>query len=90
MLTSPEELMERGSRAEQALPYITELMESAKSAIFDRILELSANETFKFSVLKSELLCLEEIISLVHGDINAGKREISIIQGNISPEKGIL
>ena len=84
------EVADRGFRAEQALPYLEEVLKTAKDAILDRFMELLPDETYKFTVLKSHLLCLDEIASLVHGDIEEGKRAIDRVQGNDTQKGGIL
>lgn len=84
------ELADKGSRAENALPYIEELLQAAKDIVLDNLVNLSADETFKFSYYKAQLNSFDDVKNLAIGDISEGSRAIDRIQGNHTQKGGIL
>jgi hypothetical protein len=89
MLTD-EQLMNRGAEAEQSRDYIVTVIDHAKDMILDLIMNLSPDETMKFSILKSEILGINELLSIVEADINEGRAAIQRIQGTTPLGNGIL
>lgn len=84
-------LMARGAEAKQALPYVTSLMDRVKGIILDHIMSLAPDDTMRFTVYKSQILCLDDIVATVTSDIKAGQRIIEEMQGTPSnTNTGIL
>lgn len=85
------ELMDRGAQAEQAKPYIASVLDQAKGMILDRLITLAPDQTMLFTVYRSQILYLDDILALVEGDIREGQNAIDRIQGNAPIQKaGIL
>lgn len=90
MDSTPEELMNRGAEAEAAKPYIESVVKGAKDMILDRLINLAPDETMLFTVYRSQIICFDDILTVVEADIMKGREAIEIIQGETSPTKGIL
>lgn len=85
------ELMTRGGQAELAKPYIIALVTGAKELILDRLITLAPDQTTLFTVYRSEMLALDDIITTVESDIANGQNAINRVQGNEPAQKaGIL
>lgn len=90
MLTE-DELMARGAEAEQALAYVIGLMDRVNGIILDHIINLAPDDTMRFTVYRSQMLCLDDVLATVAADIKAGQRLIEDMQGNVETlNNGIL
>ena len=76
-----EELIERGSQAEQSQEYVASLIERSKGHIFDNIMALAPNQTELFTVFKSQIVYLDNVLATVAADIRDGQKAIERIQG---------
>jgi hypothetical protein len=86
-----DELMQLGADAEQALPYIENLMDRVKGIILDHIIALGPDDTMRFTVYKSQIMCLDDILATVSADIRDGQKAIEKVQGNApATNTGIL
>jgi hypothetical protein len=85
-----EALMNKGAEAEQAWEYVSQLVESAKEQMFDRIMALAPDQTLHFTILKAQLQALDDVILVLEADIANGKGAIQRIQGETSQKAGIL
>lgn len=83
-------LMNKGAEAEQAWAYVSQLVETAKEQIFDRIMALAPDQTLLFTVYKSQVQALDDVMLVLEGDINNGKNAILRLQGEASQKAGIL
>lgn len=85
-----EDMMERGAAAENASDYVKTIIKEAKEIILDRIVALQPDQTILFTVYKSELIALDDILSVLAADIINGKNAISEIQNAETRQNGIL
>ena len=84
-------LMALGAEAKQAKPYVTSLMDRVKGIILDHIINLAPDDTMRFTVYKSQMLCLEDVLATVEADVKAGQRVIEEMQGSATASSnGIL
>lgn len=85
------DVMETGAQAEQAKPYVEDLFQRAEGVILDNIIALNVDQTMEFTVYKSQLMCLKDLMATLEADITAGQRKVSEIQGDVGPDnQGIL
>lgn len=82
-----QEITNRGTDAEEfkryleERPYFTSVVAVAKQMIWNNIASLRPDETIKFTVLKSQLTGVEELMSLIEMDIEAGQKALARMQG---------
>jgi hypothetical protein len=85
-----ELLLARAAEAAQAKPYIETVINEAKNLIFDRIMGLAPDQTIYFTVYKSQMVCLDDILSVLEADITNGQNALARLQGETEQKGGIL
>lgn len=85
-----DDLLEKGTQAEQAKPYLVNLVTEATSSLSEQLLRLYPNETIKFSAIRSQMMALDDILGVVENDIIRGKEALAQIQGEQAQKGGIL
>lgn len=85
------ELLDRGAQAEQAKPYIGSVIQSAKELVLDRLINLPPDQTMMFTIYRSQLICFEDILTVVETDIRNSRTALARIQGDTDTQnQGIL
>ena len=86
-----DQLLEKGTKAEQAKEYLNGLVSEASSRLSDQLLHLYPDETIKFSAIRSQMMALDDIMAVVDNDISLGNEALNRIQSNKPDKKaGIL
>jgi hypothetical protein len=83
-------LITRGAEAEQAREYINSIVSGAKELILDRLISLAPDQTLLFTIYRAQMLCLDDISTVVEADISAGRSAILTAQGEYHTQNGIL
>jgi len=83
-----DQLLEKGSRAEQAKDYLQELVTGATTSLSEQLLNLYPDETVKFSVVRSQMIAIADIMGVVEHDIKQGQEALERIQSPMSEQKG--
>jgi len=81
-------LLEKGTQAQQAQPYIDDLVRDAVASLSDQLNNLYPDETLKFSVIRSQMMALNDIMGVVANDIKAGQDALERIQSPMDEQKG--
>lgn len=85
-----DQLLEKGTQAEQAQAYLSDVIGRATTSLSEQLLNLYPDETMKFTVIRSNMLALKDILAVVDGDIQAGKEALARLQGEPRKVEGIL
>jgi len=98
-MRTDQELINRGSDAEQFQRYISEhpyfnsVVEEAREILTKKINSLKPDEQMKFTVYQSMLISINELVNLIEVDIYAGQKALEKLQTNGDEgitQKGIL
>lgn len=86
-----DQLLEKGTKAEQAKEYLQGLVSEASSRLSDQLLHLYPDETIKFSAIRSQMMALDDVLAVVESDIAMSVEALNRIQANEPEQKaGIL
>jgi hypothetical protein len=94
-----QQLINRGSDAEQFKrylednPYFNSVVEEARRIITESIMSLKPDEQMKFTVLKSMLTSIDDLLNLIEIDVYAGQKALAKLQAGGDEgitQKGIL
>ena len=83
-----DQLLEKGSQAEQAKEYLQGLVSEATRSLSEQLLSLYPDETIKFSVIRSQMIAIGDIMGVVEHDIKQGQEALQRIQSPMSEQKG--
>jgi len=83
-----DQLLEKGTKAEQAKEYLDSLVQEAVESLTDQLLHLYPSETLKFSAIRSQMMALQDIMGVVQNDITLGKEALQRIQTPLNEQKG--
>lgn len=87
MLTD-DQLLEKGTQAEQAKEYLQGLVDEATRSLSEQLLSLYPDETIKFSAIRSQMMAIQDIMAVVAHDIQQGKDALQRIQSPMIEQKG--
>jgi len=83
-----DQLLEKGTKAEQAKEYLEGLIKEATDRLSEQLLNLYPDETIKFSAIRSQMMALQDIMGVVQNDITLGKEALQRIQTPLNEQKG--
>jgi hypothetical protein len=83
-----DQLLEKGTKAEQAKEYLEGLIKEATDRLSEQLLNLYPDETIKFSVIRSQMMSLHDILLVVEADIREGQNALERIQNPVAEQKG--
>jgi len=83
-----DQLLEKGTQAEQAKEYLDSLVKVATDSLSEQLSNLYPDETIKFSAIRSQMMALQDILLSVEADIREGKNALQRIQTPLNEQKG--
>lgn len=83
-------LADKGYQAEQAKSYLVDVINRASNSLSEQVSCLYPDETMKFTVIRSQMMALKDILAVVDGDIQAGKEALERLSGEPRKVEGIL